>query len=360
MVNITLEVIISCFSIIPLLVVTSSSFKQYRQTSTSHTHYMMLIWFLILIKQVFEVLAVVFLNPFYMRIAVLCLIPVNFSVLLFTDILRQESVEPVKMIVLSALATETIHVIFAYSEISIIELSSGDLSVVVNLGLAGPVSVMSLFAGVFFFFNSIKIHSNAPSYLHGSTRLLMISSFLMGILINILTLAQITLIIPCIVRWTYSIAAILIVYVFKKEPEIAYVLPFQVTSLIVIDNKAGAPRYSFSWRKIAGMDHSLFSGLLHGVRLLMKETLDANNVNEISLDNGHLLLNTNAKYDFTVILYTTKVSKTLQNALEEFSARFASKFGQIVSDDRPLEDFRGASDLTKDVFWFIPDYSKRG
>lgn len=356
MANFTLEIMISLPSLIPLILAFSQTFIEYRKSKNTHVHYMMQIWLTILIKQILEILAVFFENILLMKIAVLFIIPLNFYIVLFMDYLAKESVEPVKLVVLTALATEVFHVVMSYDLVIVKPLPNGQNTVAIEMGLAGPVAVMGIFSGAFFIYYTYQIHKNAPERLHKYTRMVIISSILMGSIIHLLTLMQITQLIPCIVRWIYGISAILITLAFKYKPSLGFVLPFQVTSIIVIDNKIGSPRYVYSWKKIKGLDHYMFSGLLHGIRSFMKETLDAAHVHEITLDNGHLLLQGNKEHDFTAILYTTKISKTLTDALKKFTQEFGKKYGESMNQDRPLEDFEGAVRIVKKNFWFIPNY----
>ena len=83
--------------------------------------------------------------------------------------------------------------------------------------------------------------------------------------------------------------------------------------------------YSYKWEsehhQIAP-DGDLFTSMIHGVSLLMKESVNRGKIREIRLDEGILMLYHHEKYPIAVVLIATRYTRFLQECLKQFLDSF--------------------------------------
>ena len=144
---------------------------------------------------------------------------------------------------------------------------------------------------------------------------------------------------------------------FYREPKLAFILPFKLLRLDVIHTRSGIPLFSYLWEpKSKIIPDALYSGVIQGVCLGIKESSGQGDIEEIKLSNGVLLLKRYKDYPIACVLAVDRTSKILRMALGHFIALFIAKYEQLIPNHENTTQFEGVSKLIQECFPFVPDY----
>ena len=154
-----------------------------------------------------------------------------------------------------------------------------------------------------------------------------------------------------------SLMIFFFIITFYREPRLAFILPFKVLRLTVIHTESGIPLFVHHWKaKSNTVDDVLYSGMVQGICMIIKETSDQGDIEEIKLSNGVLLLKRHEDYPIVCVLTTTNSSIALRKAINHFIQLFIADYGQFIPDFSNVSNFGDASRLIKKCFAFVPDY----
>jgi hypothetical protein len=213
--------------------------------------------------------------------------------------------------------------------------------------LAAIMIIAELIWLIFF----IRLHINSPKSLKKYSSRCVFGAVLMGtaIFLNVMGLLTIGAIV-------YQIGALFIAYCILKEPRLVAVLPFRAYRLIVIHTKSGNALFSHSWENEEEVvDSFLFSGMLHGISSLLKESLKKGNIRHIHLDRADIILSLGNAQPIACILVASKTSIKLYNALEKFRVLFENRFGEKIDSTDDIAKFKEAIRFIDDSFYFVPN-----
>ena len=181
------------------------------------------------------------------------------------------------------------------------------------------------------------------------------SAFIIGIIVIIVTILGLAGIIPYFDGLLLSLLCALLTIIFAIQPKLFYVLPFKALRMTVLDTDSGSFLYDFQWEKKSDMINDvLYSGMMQGVRTIVKESMNKGDLNEIRTEGAIIILEYNKKAHLACVLASTKSSKTLQKALERFKIEFHEKFSKHFSQRYDLNLFKDSDSLIKDIFGFLP------
>ena len=82
----------------------------------------------------------------------------------------------------------------------------------------------------------------------------------------------------------------MVAYIFKKQPKLAYVLPFRASRLTILDSVRGICIFNHIWDKTSKVDDDLFGGMMQGISGILKETVHRGNIRQIELEQAILLV----------------------------------------------------------------------
>lgn len=153
------------------------------------------------------------------------------------------------------------------------------------------------------------------------------------------------------ILWT-----IMILWTFARHPQLAFVLPFKVSRVTVLNAKSGIPIFDHVWSKQGQvMAEPLFGSVLQGVSTILRESVGKGNVEEVRMHGAILIIKNDEKRHLAFVLLANAISKTLRQALDYFSNRFIELYGNLDFDTGYISQFEGANDVVKESFSFIPD-----
>jgi hypothetical protein len=154
-------------------------------------------------------------------------------------------------------------------------------------------------------------------------------------------------------RLVSAVSMVLQGMAFTKDPDVAFVLPFEVQSLMVLNNY-GMNLYTRIFDSKLDVDENLTSSMISAITLFMQEALGIKSeLEEIIFRSRHILLDIREK--IWVFIVANLASKTLKIALKKFTDYFVSKFSKFLED--PVinyENFKPAMKGVEKYFGFLP------
>ena len=280
----------------------------------------------------------------------------NFLIVLFIDSVNRDTVDPVKICAIS--------IMWAIASIAlIISLNSSEFQGIVADNLlfdivAGACAVTILFLpGCLVSYHGLRIYRHVPKALKSHAGLFLAGG-IMIIFTSFLAIFDMDLISGVTLSGIVMLTAILsITAAFTMQPKLAYILPFKALRLTVVDTGSGLPIFTYTWKPGQGLvDEFLFSGMLQGISVILKESVNRGNVQEISMDNGIMILQRTQLEKVACVLVATKSSRTLRDGLQLFAKRFYEQFSEHLGDELiNKEYFDPASTLVTECFPFLPE-----
>ncbi len=190
-------------------------------------------------------------------------IPGAFFLILSFDSIARESVDPKKIYLLITLCVVAIMVTIDPLSYVVHTFPNGEMGILISdltMILSGNISILVI---ALFMYYSVRIYKNAPSNLKSSARFFlggacilffgMISIFSLNYIVDFQAVAPgLMLLIP-------SIASVFIGIALAREPKLAYLLPFKVIRLTVIEVHKGIALFTHTWSKKETLaDENLF------------------------------------------------------------------------------------------------------
>ncbi len=200
-----------------------------------------------------------------------------------------------------------------------------------------------------------KIYRFAPSKLKNHTFISFIGGIIFGIiaptLLIILRQASAIFILFSSVGMLIIVSA-----VFLKNPKLAFILPFRVMRLSVIDSDGGIMLFSHNWK--SGEDikgDEIVSAMFQGIISILRESLGKGNLQEINLEKAVVIAQKSKQFPIVYILIATSTSKSLKNSLNSFIKNFETKFSNTIESAINSRQILPATDIILDTFSFLPD-----
>jgi hypothetical protein len=284
-------------------------------------------------------------------------VPMGFSVILLVDIISRESVDPIKIMVISLLSGALMIACLDPNSFTIDIYPNGEWSIFFSGYLLPILAVHELVMGILMIYYFAKIHMNAPRKLQFNSFICLIGTIILGVVTTVVVILGLHLVVPGIHMALFGGGILITAISFAMQPKLAYILPFKVLRLAVIESIGGIPIYSYTWsEKEEISDASLFSGMMHAINQFVQESLGKGIVSEIHLEEAILILRKSEKHPIICVLVANKSSKTLRDALNSFTERFLKDYSQFLTDTIDEEKFKTASNLVLDCFPFVPEY----
>ncbi len=313
-------------------------------------------WFCLGYFYGFNVLGYVFDSMPLILLCTFVWIPETILMVLFLDSISRETVDPWK--ICGAAVVSTFLLATAWSPDAIIPFSIGP-------GIAGwdwggnfkiATYIIFLFVGLLYFYYCTKIYLHSTKKLKRDALILWLGSILVSIIPFVLVATNVYLQVLGIEAIVQGIGVWLCAREFASHPQLAFVLPFKVTSLTVMNSKSGLPLFSYRWDKShKDFDEMLFSGMLQGIGGILNEAMNQGYVREVRMSRGLLLLHHVKKHNLAFVLATTKMSSILGNALDVFADNFVIEFSSCLDQINIADRFNGATELIRKFFSFIPE-----
>ncbi|UCC20840.1 MAG: hypothetical protein JSV62_06050 [Promethearchaeota archaeon] len=225
-----------------------------------------------------------------------------------------------------------------------------------NSNISNYSFIILMFTGSFLMpYYLFKIYRVAPRSLKKYTFI----SFVGGIIFGIITPSLLIILrqISPIFVLSSSVGMLIIVSaVFIKNPKLAFILPFKVIRLSVINLNSGTLLFSHNWKSGKELkSDDLLSAMLQGIIMILRESLGKGDLQEINLEKAIVLAHKSNQFPLVYILIATNISKSLKNGLEMFVKRFEAEFNHSIDEAIISGRNLPASEIISDTFSFLPD-----
>lgn len=327
-----------------------------------HKYSHMLVLVLSLLFSVFmnlvRAFAVLFESPLLGIIADALMIPNSIVILAFIDLIINDTIRPNTLIFVTLMTTLIIRAFFDVNAITFILLPDGTKYLLEDLYLAGPILILMFGVVLRGATLSIEMLRKSPKSLKIYPRIFLVGIFLVAPAATVLFLIGFQDIVTSGSIWVISALGIMIMFLaFVKEPKLAFILPFSIYKLAVMDTNSGILIYSHNFgRREQKVDDVLFSSMIQGINLILNEAMNQGAVQEVKLSKALILIERDPKYPMACLLVTTKTSALLRKSLQTFFQRFLSEFGASLGNVIETGKFEKADNFVPLFFGFIPDY----
>ena len=355
--NWTIGVFVHFIAVIPMCIVSVILFRIFARSKYRHILYFALSWLCAMICILFFGLSFLFGNNILFIVGFAWIIPAIAFILVVLEYFSRESIEPLNVAIFAALSGVTSALTLLPGAITVVNNPNGESYVDMNGLFAIGLMLMIFYYCVSIVYWGIQIYHYFPHNLKRHSTLFLLTCVIIAIGFLGVILFGVENQLPGLDAVVLSIAAIIFAFVFLNKPQVAFILPFKVVQLTIIDTVSGIPLFTHTWGRIGEIvDEMLFSGMFQGISAILNEALHRGNVREIVLDKGTLLLNRSQEVNAACILVTNKATRSLRVALNAFADEFFTRFGSYLNAATDLTQLAGVAELIKTHFGFIPKY----
>jgi hypothetical protein len=296
----------------------------------------------------------------------LFLFATGYAVLFWVDYITRDSIEPIKTGLFSLIVGLALHALSDPDSVRSYTYSNGDPS----FGMQGDLIFWVLGANIFMAFwwllVTAKILRNSPSYLKSHSIVLFVAAIFFSLVPQILVGFRLTTLIPGIDTIPLVTGILITTIVMIKKPQLGYILPFKALKLAVVSSSNSFLLFLHKWHKVDDeiltqedvkaeeLDDSLFSGMLYGISLFIRQTIQRGEVKEVFTDDAVLMVHHHKEHPVLFVLLATNATKSLRNAFKVFINQFIAAYSQSFYSLYDQSDFQTANELINHIFPFIP------
>ncbi len=352
--NLTIEFFIDIIAAGFALAAALLSLRKYLENRQRLCLILTVTWVCVAISPFLMAFSKLFLDEMLFRIALYSFAALLFSWQILSDLLAHDKVDPLKLVINTILTTSLIWA--SLDPTTIVQESPNNI---LTLNVKGPFLltfiILIFVTSAYMIYISIKIFLEAPSDLKKVASLFLFCALIgaLGTVVGYAT--QLRYIVPGIHFLFYGIGSCLQAIAFYKRPELGYILPFRAIRLTIIHTEGGIPLYNYNWTHHE-VEESLFSSMIQGIGLILKESVRGGDIQEIHMRKAVLLLEKSDNKPVVCVLVSTKRSKCLEDTLAGFAAKFFSQYGDLFDDPSDTTLFDSTYELIDEFFPFIPKY----
>lgn len=356
--SLQVEGILYLILVIPIIIAFIIVLRHLIQHESRHAFFFMLAWLCYVIWGIANGFLLLLNASFFAFLGAYITIPLAYFAVLFFDSISREGVSLVKMLIITVLSTVKCVLLMLPGAIQSSPYPGGLLKLGLNspLLIVGAILIFTL--GVWYVYFNACIYRNAPGRMRRYSIMNLWGAIAMGLVGPFVALFSVN---P-LITLSVGIGMIFTSIAFTRMPHLAYILPFRVYRLTVLDNCSGLQLFTNDWNVASTLfNPDLFSGMLHGLSGILNETLQKGFPREIHLEHAVVLFERIEGLPLTFVLIASKTSQFLRRSLYLFSNSFAQLFGGSLSPHRSIikTDFSPAKSLVNSTFPFIPNYIEK-
>ncbi len=332
----------------------------FRYRTNKYRHLLLILLSLLLngCTNLLRAIAILFESETLGLISFYFLIPATVIIVVFLESIIRDTIRPITIAILSFISAFIIRATLEPGAIYFSLLTDGTKTLLENLELAAPV-VLLLFCvvllGIHLIFGMLK---KTPKTLK---KYLVI--FLLGAILNAPFAALFYLMgnldfVNIGANWLLSALGVsVIIFAFIKEPKLAFILPFNIYKIVILNTNTGILMFSHTFdKREQRVDDVLFSGMVQGINIILNEAMNKGALVELKLAKALIIIERDPKLPVACLLITTRSSSLLRKSLQAFFRRFKSEFSESISNLVDIEKFSSVETLIPQFFGFVPEY----
>lgn len=331
--------------------------RGYVQKRYPHFKYMYVIWLSLSMSNFMLGIAYVTLDTFLYRIGMFLSAPIGFAMMGLVDTISQEKIRYESLFINSVIITAFF--IFILEPGSIVQNTTilGETTLALSGNAMITTSMVFLYAGLLWLYFMAKIHVHAPASIKKTSKINLLGAIIAAPGSIIAFGSGFIWIFPGTDFLLIGIGAIACAYSFLKQPKLGYVLPFKTYRLICVDSISGTSLYKYDWDSRGIVDEALLSGALHGISLILKESIQKGEIQEIRFVEGILMFHRIPEANVLFGLLVSKPSSILWESLDHFGSMFVRKYRKVIESELvDLNEFSDADFLVEATFPYVPQY----
>ncbi|MEX2680093.1 MAG: hypothetical protein Q6373_000705 [Candidatus Sigynarchaeota archaeon] len=322
--------------------------KQYMQKHYRPSLYLAIGWFGFFLEAAFATIRLLFddvqVMLFFQKLSLIGLAPGFLGIMATRDSISRDYIEAKRIsILVFILGINTILLIVSRDEKTIFIPNI----IVIGIGIIISNTLLALY---------IRIYWQVPKHLKRYAFINIIGAFFIAVMYVIWRIVEIAFpnVLPPFARIFESLGAVLQASILSRYEQLFYVLPFKVQRLTVVGTKKGLSLFNFDWSGSEIIDQDLFSSILQGTSMILNESLQKGNFQEIKLEKGVILINHDATHPLASVLIASKSSLVLHEGLASFAKKFVKQYENVLDTLDTSNIKEDAGTLVKECFPFIP------
>ncbi|MEX2680485.1 MAG: hypothetical protein Q6373_002710 [Candidatus Sigynarchaeota archaeon] len=333
--------------------------RLYRRTRIKSYLFFFLSWASFSAYVAGEFFSYLMLSELIFRLHYIALVFTGFFLILFIDFINQETAGNVKIAILCAISALVVFTSFQDGTVLDQVFPNGARSLQTVGFLRYFLIAFSLIFSSFYLYYMIVLNKHAPVSLKKYSRVALAGAFIFCVVTTVMYGSGLTGVIPGIHVLSEAVGGLITAWAFSKQPHLAYILPFKVMRLLVIDSRSGIDMFDHAWaREDEMVESSLVSGMIQGINSVLQESFQRGNCKEITMDQGIVMLSFAEDSPIIAALVTTRSSRSLRASLATFTAKFTKRYDETIKAGvYGKHQFDGVAEIVHECFPYIPRYT---
>lgn len=348
------DLMVSCFMLLLAVILLINALK----LKYTHLGYLSLAWFSYSLCNFLFTFANMFYDLELFRFA-RNLVPFEvFCTILFVDFVSRESLDILKIVPLTIISGFLWSSSFESNIFYFGTYANGATSILTRPSIfALNFNILSLYWSLFLLIFMLRIYFESPAQMRKYSLWNVIATI--TIIVRGIFFYEIDAFLPGITFLMMGVSVLIMSNNFLSHPQLAFILPYHILRLAVVDARSGLELYSYNWQAHGTsqiMSDVVFSNVMYGINVILQQMVHKGVINEIHMEQGIVLLQRIPNSPLAFLLVTTKVSKILRNALVKFSEMFVRAYPADYDSVINVQQFDSAKTLLNTCFPFVPDY----
>ena len=347
-------VIIAFVSLIPSTLATVLTLVQYVKDRYNHLKYLTGMWVCLTIWILFQAISDLLVSIPLHLICFYALIVMSYFANLFVDSVTRDSIDLFKMILTTI--TSSAVVLFSFlPDAVIIKTDAVSQYPTMNGNFRTVALIQMIWLITVTFYGNLKVFFHTPKHLKFYSFLNVFGNYLWGIQPLWIQFAHLEEVFPGIATGSIAIGILIVAIILIKEPKLAYILPFKVYKLLIMDTKSGIILYKHDWNELkAKSSENIFSGMLQAISTMFDYTINKGNVREINFDEAVLTLKISKNTPIACILISSSISRTLRSSFNDFSMEVFKDYEKSKEEPLIKGNYEKGNSILANYFPFVP------
>jgi hypothetical protein len=261
----------------------------------------------------------------------------SFSVAVGLDLINKDTINVLKMSLISGLSVFTIIATFFPSSVEVYYYENGDLSYSTSGYLFYGILLIMIVIAISYFYYMLKIYRKSPPNLKNKARWNLIGAILIGPVVLFLYFIRASYYFPGIIAITSAIGGLMSAIVFVRTPQLTNVLPARAVKLVIVQEDPSLLLYIHRWFNENQSNQQtidlIFSGMLSGIVRFIKTALKSGEIEEIKIKKAVLLVRYIPGLSQIVVLLATNSTRSLRQSFNRFVNQYVEYCGNEIQKD---------------------------
>lgn len=287
---------------------------------------------------------------FLLQVGIYAIILMSIFIILFTDYITQESVDPKKIFIIALISGALIILSFDPNAVQLYFSYFGDITIELSDFLNTFTSSLPLIAGFIYFYYITKIYLNSPKKMKKYSAIILLGAVMHTVLFPIFAIFYKNPIIFIIGFNLLTIGILISVIAFLIQPKLFFILAFKKLHHIYILMPNGISIFDYSFTLEKETSSQLIVGGLTGVfAFIQKVTQSDTKIKSVIQENVTILLE-HGKYVIAALI-TEKNHIFLRNNLSKLIQDIENNFNhELEYFEGDVTPFPKIEDLVKNIF----------